>query len=83
MEISSGRNSKEVIIADDDVRLLRLLAPRNITVRLECHGLCAYHMRLHQLLKRLTPGLYKNTWRVKVSVTGSLRGKNHTEEHLS
>ncbi len=72
-EVAPGRWAKEVILSGDDVRLLRLLAARNINIRLENPGQRTYHMRLHQLLKRLVPGPRRDTWCLHVSITGTLR----------
>ena len=77
VETAPGRYMKELHIADDDVKLVRVLVERNINIRLECPGRRTYHFRLRPLLKRLLPGPTKATWRVRVSGTGSLRMNNH------
>ena len=62
-----------MLIAADDVRLLRTLAERDFSVSLVCPGLPTYHAHVKALLKRVLPVPGEPLWYVPTTLTGPLR----------
>jgi hypothetical protein len=63
---SQASSSPRITLTDEDVRLLRLIAGRYITVRLVCRGQPDLHMAIPRLLERLRRAQDQANWYLRL-----------------
>jgi hypothetical protein len=82
MRISCGRAGKVnlgdqtrpgVLISSDDLKILRLLSGRDISVTLWCDGHLAYEGQVKAILRRIVYLADRNRWYIPTTPTGPLK----------
>ena len=68
-----NRERQGVLIRGDDIRLLRRLAGRDITIRVVCPGMRPYQANVKALLKRAVQVPGQQVWYVPTTLTGPLK----------
>jgi hypothetical protein len=67
------RGKSGVLISTEDLKTLRLLAGRDISVALMCEGRLAYEGQVKGLLRRSVYLADRNLWYIPITPTGPLK----------